>query len=194
MDKISVKTTTRRKENNHAKEKAQETQTVLTVIPAGGSVVVSDLPDSLKVFRMTSPENLKIFEEDIKALVDRFVKMSGEDADAARVDLLDYAAYCNKPDVFFLVGIDKDWKCKAYLLAHAMLTRIFFIRQLVAAPGFEKAIQEKWGFIEDLAKQAGCYTIEGNTRRDVGPYSRWVNRFGMKKEYTVYRKVLINGQ
>ena len=192
------KTTTKRKEKIHEQEKAkgqtESPEVVLTVVPSGGSVVVPDRRDSLQVFRLNDPARIKVFETDIADLFQRYLAKSGEDAAKATNDFLDYVAYCGRPEVFFLVGVDSWYKCRAYCVAHSMATGVFFIRQLVVEPKYGEAMRRCWGFIENAAKSVGCHTIEATTRIDERIYGRWVRQFGMEKQCTVYRKEIKHGQ
>lgn len=192
------KTTTKIKEKYNGKkerqEKAPEEQkTILTVIPAGGSIVVSDQRDHLKlrVIRMANTSQIKVFEPDIAELFERYVKKSKEDRQVCLASLLDFIAYSHLPGVFFLVGIDENYKCRMYCLAHLMSGGVFFIRQLIYDTRYNASMDDSWKSLEEMVKENGCKVIEGSTKRDEKSYSRWAKRFGMNKQCTIYRKEVV---
>ena len=192
---IDMKTTTKHKEKPNGQKETQSQEAVpevvqFDIIPAGGSVVVPDQSGSLRLIRMKHPSQIKIFEKEIIELFNRFIERSCEDVEISREALLDYIAYCDKPEVFFIVAIDENYRCKGYLLGQAMFSGTFFIRQLVTAPGAIKDMASKFKEIDAMAASVGCTVIEGNTRRSERAYERWAKALGMRRSYTVFRRTL----
>lgn len=181
-----MRTTTKTKEKrNEAKEtqEPKESQVLTVIEPDGGSPATS-----LRPIRLIDPQQIKIFEGEIGLLCKRYIRKSGESPDECKSHFFDYVAYCGKPEVFFIIGVDQSYKCRGYCLAHVMVGGIFFIRQAVIDPEFSGSVRGCWEFIERAAKSSGCRLIESSTKREEKAYGRWISKIGMKRECTVYRK------
>lgn len=186
-----MKTIVRKKEDSHGKKERQETgqqpKVKLTVVPA-------DVPirrPNLNMVRLVLADQIKVFEADLLELFEIFAKKSGEDRNVCKDNLLDFVAYSHIPGVFFIVGVDENYKCRMYCLAHLAAGATFFIRQVVYDQRYKHSVMDSWKFIEKQAKDAGCRVIEGNTRRREKSYTKWIERFGMTKQCVVYRKEVI---